>query len=88
MEKKLKKKKVQKIKDHVHRQVGAYKAASEKAKELSDDAKDEILDTILCELTTVVSNRLRLAEQVLDRQVPIKTTLDLEDGRTLTITLS
>lgn len=88
MEKKLKKKKVQKIKDHVQRQVGAYKVASEKAKELSDDAKDEILDTILCELTAVVSNRIRLTQQVLDRQVPIKTTLPLEDGRTLTITLS
>jgi len=78
---------MQKALDFARRSATAMQTATAKAKELTEDQKDGILDTILCEVTTVVSNRIRLAETVLDRKVPIKTTLDLEDGRTLTITL-
>lgn len=65
----------------------ALDEATAKANDLTEDKKDEILDVLLAELTAVVSRRISLAEQVFDRIVPIKTTLQLEDGRTLTITL-
>lgn len=90
MGKKSKSKKIkrsERIEAHVQAQLKAMDSAKEKASNLTDDQKDEILDTLLCELTTVVSNRIRLTEEVFDRIVPIKTTLELEDKRTLTIEL-
>jgi len=45
------------------------------------------MDVILKELTIVVSNRIRLAEKVMNRVLPITTTYTLEDGRNLEISL-
>jgi hypothetical protein len=45
------------------------------------------MDVILKELTVVVGNRIRFAEEVMNRVLPITTTHNLDDGRTLTISL-
>lgn len=85
--KKIKKKKLAKAKQYVDNQMASMLVAKEKAAELSQEKKDEVKDIILKEITVVASNRLRFMEEVLGRNDQIKTTMDMGDGRTLTLEL-